>query len=101
MFTATASSLTIAFWTAPGDAYDRMALIDDFMVKTAGPHAAVGTSNGNRYAYDASGNMTLRTEVSGTETYVYTQTWTADNRLQSLIRTGITGTVLAVTQYAY
>ncbi len=43
-FTATASSLTIAFWTAPGDGYDRMAFIDDFMVKTAGPHAAVGIS---------------------------------------------------------
>ena len=72
-----------------------------FLDSTAGPHAAVGTSNGNRYAYDANGNMTLRTEVSGTETFVYTQTWTADNRLQSVIKTDITGTVLAVTQYAY
>ncbi|MEO7706041.1 MAG: hypothetical protein ABIV92_15530, partial [Thermoflexales bacterium] len=100
-FTATASSLTIAFWTAPGDGYDRMAFIDDFMVKTAGPHAAVGMSNGNRYAYDANGNMTLRTEVSGTEMFVYTQTWTVDNRLQAVIKTDLTGTVLAVTQYAY
>ena len=50
-FTATASSLTIAFWTAPGDGYDRMGFIDDFMVKTAGPHAAVRMSNGNRYNY--------------------------------------------------
>ena len=49
----------------------------------------------------ANGNMTLRRVVSGTETYVYTQTWTADNRLQAVIKTGVTGTVLAVTRYAY
>jgi hypothetical protein len=63
--------LEIAFWTAPGDEYDRMGFIDDFMVKTAGPHAAVAMGNGNTYTYDPNGNMTVRREeaVSGTFTY--------------------------------
>ena len=43
----------------------------------------------------------MRREPSGTETFVYTQSWTSDNRLQSVMKTDITGTVLAVTQYAY
>ena len=36
--------LEIAFWTAPGDEYDRMGFIDDFMAKMAGPHAAVAVA---------------------------------------------------------
>jgi RHS repeat-associated protein len=45
--------------------------------------------------------MIVRRELSGTETFVYTQTWTADNRLQSVIKTDITGTVLAQTSYFF
>ena len=100
-FTAAATSQTFALWGAAENGQDRTAFIDRVVVATAGPHAAVGMSNGNRYAYDANGNMTVRREKLDGISYVYTQTWTIDNRLASVTKTDLTGTVLAVTKYAY
>ena len=59
------------------------------------------TENRSHILHGLNGNTTMRREPSGTETFVYTQSWTSDNRLQSVMKTDITGTVLAVTQYAY
>ena len=57
--------------------------------------------NGNVYTYDPNGNMTVRREVSGTETYVYTQTWSIDNRLIGVTKALITGAVQAQTSYFF
>jgi len=67
----------------------------------ARPHAATAAANGSSYVYDANGNMTIRRELSGTETFVYTQTWSIDNRLIGVTKATVTGTVLAVTSYYY
>ena len=45
--------------------------------------------------------MTVRREVSGTQTIVYTQAWTVDNRLASVAKADLTGTIQAVTTYWY
>jgi len=100
-FTATATSQTIAFWGAPENGQDRMAFIDRVVVATAGPHAAVEMANGNSYAYDPNGNMTMRREMSGTQPFTYTQAWTVDNRLAGIEKRDVTGTLLARTSYAY
>jgi len=94
-FTATATSQTIALWGAPDNGEDRMAFVDRVVVATAGPHAAVAMGNGNAYTYDPNGNMTVRRELSGTETFVYTQTGSIDNRLIGVTKTLTSGTVLA------
>jgi RHS repeat-associated protein len=61
------------------------------------PFAVVATSDGFRAAYDHNGNMTLRVEVSGTETITYTQEWNAENRL-SVVTNTVSG---AVTRFVY
>jgi len=68
---------------------------------TPGPHAAVAMGNGNAYLYDPNGNMTVRREMSGAQVFAYTRGWTIDNRLASVTKTDLTGTVLAVTKYVY
>jgi len=68
---------------------------------SARPHAAIETANGNSYSYDANGNMTVRREKLEGIAYVYTQTWTIDNRLARVTKTDLTGTVLAVTSFYY
>ena len=45
--------------------------------------------------------MIVRREVSGTETYVYTQTWSIDNRLIGVTKALINGAVLAQTSYFF
>ena len=50
------------------------------------PHA-VAQAGGNTYQYDANGNMTVRTEVSGTASVSYAQAWTIDNRLAIVTNT--------------
>jgi hypothetical protein len=78
-----------------------MALIDDVVVMPAHPHAARAMGNGNSYAYDANGSMTVRREKLDGISYVYTQTWTIDNRLASVVKSDVTGTILATTTIAY
>ncbi len=70
-------------------------------VGSARPHAATGAANGNSYVYDANGNMTVRVEMSGTQTFTYTRAWTVDNRLASVVKSDVTGTILATTTIAY
>jgi len=96
---ATSLQLVLEAGAEPGN--DSMALIDDVAVMPAHPHAARAMGNGNSYEYDANGNMTVRRELSGTETFVYTQTWTVDNRLTSVVKSDATGTILATTTIAY
>jgi len=62
---------------------------------------ATATANGNSYTYNANGNMIVRREVSGTETYVYTQTWSIDNRLIGVTKALTSGAVLAQTSYFF
>jgi RHS repeat-associated protein len=45
--------------------------------------------------------MTVRREKLEGIAYVYTQTWTIDNRLASVIKSDLTGTILATTTIAY
>ena len=73
------------------------------------PFAVVATSEGFRAAYDLNGNMTLRVEVSGTETITgnshasssvgitFTQEWNAENRL-SVVTNTVSGDV---TRFVY
>ena len=67
---------------------------------SARPHAATGAGL-NSYVYDANGNMTVRVEMSGTQTFTYTRAWTVDNRLASVVKSDVTGTILATTTIAY
>jgi RHS repeat-associated protein len=67
----------------------------------ARPHAARAMGITDTYAYDANGNMTVRREVSGTQAFVYTQGWTVDNRLAIVVKSDVTGTILATTTIAY
>ena len=98
---ANATSLQLVLEAGAEPGIDSMALIDDVAVMPAHPHAARAMGNGNSYEYDANGNMTIRRELSGTETFVYTQSWSIDNRLIGVTKATVTGTVLAVTTYAY
>ena len=45
--------------------------------------------------------MTVRREMSGTETFVYTQTWSIDNRLIGVTKALTSGLVLAQTSYFF
>lgn len=45
--------------------------------------------------------MTVRREKLDGISYVYTQTWTIDNRLASVVKSAVTGTILATTTIAY
>ena len=67
----------------------------------ARPHAAIAAANGNSYTYDANGNMTVRQEKSNDQLFVYAQTWTVDNRLASVTKRDLTGTVFAETTFFY
>ena len=64
------------------------------VIPSVRPHAATGAGP-NSYVYDQNGNMTVRREVSGTETFVYTQTWSIDNRLIGVTKALTNGAVLA------
>ena len=64
---------------------------------TTQPHAVRSLSNGSSFQYDANGNMTQRTEMSGTQLITYQQQWDIDNRLVAVTNTN-TG---QVTQYFY
>jgi RHS repeat-associated protein len=61
------------------------------------PHAVRSLSNGASFQYDANGNMTQRTEMSGTQLVTYQQKWDIDNRLVVVTNT----TASQVTQYFY
>ena len=54
-------------------------------------------SDGSSFQYDANGNMTQRTEMSGTQLVTYQQQWDIDNRLVVITNTN-TG---QVTRYFY
>ena len=99
--TAMATSQAFSFWSAPDNGEDRIAFVDWVLVATAGPHAAMGMNNDNAYASDQNGNMTVRREMSGTETFTYTQGWTIDNRLASVVKSDVIGTILATTTISY
>jgi RHS repeat-associated protein len=96
---ATSLQLVLAAGAEPGN--DSMALIDDVAVMPAHPHAARAMGNGNSFEYDANGNMTVRREKLDDISYVYTQSWTIDNRLASVIKSDVTGTILATTTIGY
>jgi RHS repeat-associated protein len=64
---------------------------------TTQPHAVRSLSDGSSFQYDANGNMTQRTEMSGTQLVTYQQQWDIDNRLVVVTNTN-TG---QVTQYFY
>ena len=98
---ANAASLQLVLEAGAEPGNDSMALIDDVAVMPAHPHAARAMGNGNSFEYDANGNMTVRREKLDGISYVYTQTWTIDNRLASVTKTDLTGTVLAVTSFYY
>ncbi|HQX10652.1 MAG TPA: hypothetical protein PKY66_09560, partial [Thermoflexales bacterium] len=70
------------------------------VIPSVRPHAATGAGP-NSYVYDANGIMTVRREVSGTETFVYTQTWSIDNRLIGVTKALTNGAVLAQTSYFF
>ena len=61
------------------------------------PHAVRSLSDGSSFQYDANGNMTQRTEMSGTQLIIYQQQWDIDNHLVVVTNTN-TG---QVTQYFY
>ena len=64
---------------------------------TTQPHAVRSLPNGSSFQYDANGNMTQRTEMSGTQLVTYQQKWDIDNRLVV-----VTNTITSqVTQYFY
>jgi RHS repeat-associated protein len=96
---ATSLQLVLEAGAEPGN--DSMALIDDVAVMGARPHAARAMGITNTYAYDPNGNMIVRREMSGTQPFVYTQGWTVDNRLASVIKSDLTGTILATTTIGY
>ena len=98
---ANAASLQLVLEAGAEPGIDSMALIDDVAVMPAHPHAARAMGNGNSFEYDANGNMTVRREKLDGISYVYTQTWTVDNRLASVIRSDVTGTILATTTIGY
>ena len=64
---------------------------------TTQPHAVRSLSNGSSFQYDANGNMTQRTEMSGTQLITYQQQWDIDNRLVVVTNTNTS----QVTQYFY
>ena len=64
---------------------------------TTQPHAVRSLSNGSSFAYDANGNMTRRTELSGMQLITYAQGWDIDNRLVVVTNTNAN----QVTQYFY
>ena len=64
---------------------------------TTQPHAVRSLSDGSSFQYDANGNMTQRTEMSGTQLVTYQQKWDIDNRLVVVTNT----TTSQVTQYFY
>ena len=70
------------------------------VIPSVRPHAATGAGL-NSYVYDANGNMTVRREVSGTETFVYTQTWSIVNRLIGVTKALTNGAVLSQTSYFF
>jgi RHS repeat-associated protein len=61
------------------------------------PHAVRSLSDGSSFQYDANGNMTQRTEMSGTQLVTYQQQWDIDNHLVVVTNT----TTGQVTQYFY
>jgi len=91
---ANAASLQLVLEAGAEPGNDSMALIDDVAVMGDWPHAARAMGNGNDFEYDANGNMTVRREKLDGISYVYTQTWTIDNRLASVIKSDVTGTIL-------
>jgi len=64
---------------------------------TAQPHAVRSLSDGSSFQYDANGNMTQRTEMSGTQLVTYQQQWDIDNHLVVVTNT----TTGQVTRYFY
>ncbi len=45
--------------------------------------------------------MTVRREMSGSQAFTYTKGWTIDNRLASVVKSGVSGTILATTTISY
>jgi len=54
-----------------------------------------------RQSNDPISNRTVRREVSGAQPFTYTQAWTIDNCLASVVKSDVTGTMLATTTIGY
>jgi RHS repeat-associated protein len=71
----------------------------DYGYNGIGPHAVTDLSDGSRFEYDVNGNMTLRVEVSGTQSITSVQSFDVENQLVAVTTTN--GTSQTVNRFGY